>query len=222
MACCARLSSLVAGIFWSERREADLSTEQARSQATPWVSRTHGNSRRSQGAERSPRARPQTLVGLAIRAGSARPSPRQRGPNALDHTAGQGAADGPKYGRLTRRAEFQRTAKGRRAQLEAFALLTNRRAEPAASPGPRVGLTVTKKVGNAVVRNRIRRRLREALRRNSCLEALPDHDYVLMARLAALTMNFEALVGEIDKGFRQIRRAKPRSGREARDRDGRS
>ena len=129
-------SSLVAGRLWSERREADLSTEQARSQATPWVSRTHGDSRRSQGAERSPRARPQALVGLAIRAGSARPSPRPRGPNALDYTAGQGAADGPKYGRLTRRAEFQRTARGRRAQLEAFALLANRRAEPAASSGP--------------------------------------------------------------------------------------
>jgi ribonuclease P protein component len=130
----------------------------------------------------------------------------------LDDTAGQGAADGPKYGRLTRRAEFQRTARGRRTQLEAFALLANRRAEPAASSGPRVGLTVTKKVGNAVVRNRIRRRLREALRRNSRLEALPDHDYVLIARSAALTMDFHALVGEIDRGFRQIRRDKPRSG----------
>jgi ribonuclease P protein component len=140
----------------------------------------------------------------------------------LDDTAGQGAADGPKYGRLTRRAEFQRTARGRRAQLEAFALLANRRAEPAASSRPRVGLTVTKKVGNAVVRNRIRRRLREALRRNSWLEALPDHDYVLMARLAALTMDFEALVDEIDRGFRRIRRDKPRPAPGSRDRDGRS
>jgi ribonuclease P protein component len=140
----------------------------------------------------------------------------------LDDTAGQGAADGPKYGRLTRRAEFQRTARGRRAQLEAFALLANRRAEPDASPGPRVGLTVTKKVGNAVVRNRIRRRLREALRRNSCLEALPDHDYVLLARSAALTIGFEALVGEIERGFRKLRRAEPRPVHETPDRDGRS
>ena len=87
----------------------------------------------------------------------------------------------------------------------------NRRPETAASAEPRVGFTVTKKVGNAVVRNRIRRRLREALRRVSCLEALPDHDYVLLARSAALTMGFEALVGELDRGFRQIRRDKPRS-----------
>jgi len=129
----------------------------------------------------------------------------------LDATAGRAAAGSAKWGRLTRRAEFQRTARGRRAQLEAFTLQANRRPETAASAEPRVGFTVTKKVGNAVVRNRIRRRLREALRRVSCLEALPDHDYVLLARSAALTMGFEALVGELDRGFRQIRRDKPRS-----------
>jgi ribonuclease P protein component len=111
---------------------------------------------------------------------------------------------------LRRRAEFQRAAKGRRAQLEAFTLQANRRPEPAGFTEPRVGLTVTKKVGNAVVRNRIRRRLREALRLVSSLEALPDHDYVLMARGAALTMSFEGLVGEIGRGLRQVRREKPR------------
>jgi ribonuclease P protein component len=89
-------------------------------------------------------------------------------------------------------------------------LQANRRPDPATVAGPRVGFTVTKKVGNAVVRNRIRRRLREALRRVSSLEALPDHDYVLMARSGALTMGFEALVGEIDRGFQQLRRDKPR------------
>jgi ribonuclease P protein component len=140
----------------------------------------------------------------------------------LDETAGRAAAECPNWGRLTRRAEFQRTARGRRAQLEAFALQANRRLESPALVGPRVGFTVTKKIGNAVVRNRIRRRLREALRRISCLEALPDHDYVLMARLPALTMDFEALVGEIDRGFRQLRRDRPRSGPRARDRDRRS
>jgi ribonuclease P protein component len=94
--------------------------------------------------------------------------------------------------------------------MEAFALQSNRRPETASPGGPRVGFTVTKKVGNAVVRNRIRRRLREALKRVSSLEAAPDHDYVLMARGAALTMVFEALVGEIDRGFRQLRRGKSR------------
>jgi len=116
------------------------------------------------------------------------------------------------WGRLQRRAEFQRVAKGRRAHLEAVSMQANRRDETSRITGPRVGFTVTKKVGNSVVRNRIRRRLREALRRLSYLEALPDHDYVLMARGPALSMRFEALVDEIERGFRQIRRGKPRPG----------
>jgi len=132
------------------------------------------------------------------------------------------ADGGSPWGRLTRRAEFQRTAKGRRAQLGAFVLQANRRVELSTSVGPRVGFTVTKKVGNAAVRNRIRRRLREALRRVSWLEALPDHDYVLLARGAALTIGFEALVGEIERGFRKLRRAEPRPVHETPDRDGRS
>ena len=113
-----------------------------------------------------------------------------------------------RYQSLRRRSDFARVQRrGQRQVGPLFVLLSN-----PARDASRVGITVSKAVGNAVVRNRIRRRLREALRRNSCLEALPDHDYVLMARLAALTMSFEALVGEIDKGFRQIRRDKPRSG----------
>jgi ribonuclease P protein component len=128
---------------------------------------------------------------------------------------------------LTRRAEFQRAAKGRRVQQTSFTLQANRRAESDPAIGPRVGLTVTKKVGNAVVRNRIRRRLREALRRVSPLEAPPDHDYVLMAREATLTTGFVTLIGEIDRALAQVKRARPRSGATARDgaspnRDGRS
>jgi ribonuclease P protein component len=113
---------------------------------------------------------------------------------------------------VTRRAQYQRTARGRRVQAEAFTLQANARAEPSTIGGPRVGFTVTKKVGNAVVRNRIRRRLREGLRLASSLEALPDHDYVLMAREAALTLAFEALVGEIDLAFQRIHRGKSRLG----------
>jgi len=139
----------------------------------------------------------------------------------LDETARRDASPPPTWGRLTQRAEFQRAARGRRTQVEAFTLQANRRADPQQSFGPRVGLTVTKKVGNAVVRNRIRRRLREALRRVSSLEALPDHDYVLMARVAALTVGFEALVGDIDRAFAQMKRMKPRSAT-GQNRDGRS
>jgi ribonuclease P protein component len=101
-------------------------------------------------------------------------------------------------------------------------LQANRRSEGDAASGPRFGLTVTKKIGNAVVRNRIRRRLREALRRASALEAAPDHDYVVMAREAALTIGFAALIGEIEGALARTRRAGPRPSAAAPKRDERS
>jgi ribonuclease P protein component len=62
---------------------------------------------------------------------------------------------------------------------------------------PRFGFTVTKQSGGAVQRNRIRRRLKEALRLLNPLPARPGHDYVILARPAALDMPFLALQGEL-------------------------
>lgn len=133
------------------------------------------------------------------------------------------------WGRLTQRAEFQRVSKGRRAPAHAFTLQAQRRAEPvkqraefAIPAGPRVGLTVTKKVGNSVIRNRIRRRLREALRHAPPLEAADDHDYVLMARIEALTSDFQTMVADVSRALRRIHSAKPRAGAPHPNRDGRS
>ncbi|MGA8447975.1 MAG: ribonuclease P protein component, partial [Roseiarcus sp.] len=69
-------------------------------------------------------------------------------------------------GRLTKRAEFQRVSRGRRVSAETFTLQSRRREtlERETEGSPRVGLTVTKSVGGAVERNRVRRRLKEALR----------------------------------------------------------
>ena len=71
---------------------------------------------------------------------------------------------------------------------------------------PRVGLTVTRSVGRAVERNRVRRRLKEALRVAQPLEAEGDHDYVLMARREALGRCFAALVDDVRTAFRAARR----------------
>ena len=111
-------------------------------------------------------------------------------------------------GRLTRRAEFQRVSRGRRASVETFTLQSRRREETGKEPvsGVRVGLTVTKSVGGAVVRNRVRRRLKEALRAAAPLEAEDDHDYVLMARREALSRRFAALVDDVRTAFRAARR----------------
>jgi ribonuclease P protein component len=111
----------------------------------------------------------------------------------------------PNDARLLRRADFQRAARGRRAQTAGFTLQANRRADEAGGPHvARVGFTVTKKIGNSVVRNRIRRRLREAIRLAGALEARPDHDYVVMARREALARPFEALISDLTRAFVQV------------------
>jgi ribonuclease P protein component len=114
---------------------------------------------------------------------------------------------GQALGRLTRRAEFERASRGRRRSLEAFTLqAASRPAEEAVGEAARVGLTVTKKVGGAVVRNRIRRRLKAALRAALPLEARADCDYVLVARREALARPFAALVDDLRQAFRAVGR----------------
>lgn len=62
---------------------------------------------------------------------------------------------------------------------------------------PRIGFTVTRKLGNAVVRNRIKRRLREAVRVASGLDLRRGHDYVFIGRAATLAQDFQDLTGDI-------------------------
>lgn len=62
---------------------------------------------------------------------------------------------------------------------------------------PRIGFTVTRKLGNAVVRNRIKRRLREAVRVASGLDLRHGHDYVFIGRAATLAQDFKDLMGDI-------------------------
>ncbi len=154
-------------------------------------------------------------------------------PDALGNDARRASGQPPLWGRLSRRAEFQRVSRGRRAQVETFTLQANRRDDPGAPPakaplgGARVGFTVTKKVGGAVERNRIRRRLKEALRRAGAVAPAPGHDYVLMARREALTRPFAALIADIETAFAQMSRLKPpvgaarRRGTPATDRENR-
>jgi len=111
-------------------------------------------------------------------------------------------------GCLTKRADFQRVSRGRRTPVETFTLQSRRRegTEAEAALNARVGLTVTKSVGGAVERNRVRRRLKEALRAAAPLEAEGDCDYVLMARREALGRRFAALVEDVRHAFRAARR----------------
>lgn len=67
---------------------------------------------------------------------------------------------------------------------------------------PRIGVTVTKKVGNAVVRNRIRRRIKEAVRVHAADDMAPGNDYVVVARRDVLAAPFNTLKAELARRIR--------------------
>ncbi len=106
--------------------------------------------------------------------------------------------------RLTKRSEFLRAARGNRAGRSAFALQSV--ARDFEEPG--IGFTVSKQCGNAPQRNRIKRRLRAAVR--ACADAFqPQHDYVLVGRPEALTAPFDALVEDLKRLIARVDAAKP-------------
>lgn len=116
---------------------------------------------------------------------------------------------------LKTRAEFLRVRGGARCATSAFVLET--RARPAdAHLGPRFGFTITKKIGNAVVRNRIRRRLKAALEHLSETCACGAHDYVLIARQPAFDIPFAQLQKDLERALQRVHHAgAPRKGRDA-------
>jgi ribonuclease P protein component len=105
--------------------------------------------------------------------------------------------------RLRQRADFLAVANGARVNATAFTLQSRCRDDP----GPiRLGFTVTRKNGNAPERNRIRRRLREAVRRIDAVAMRPHHDYVLVGRRAALTADFNAMIEDLRSALQRLDR----------------
>jgi ribonuclease P protein component len=103
---------------------------------------------------------------------------------------------------LKRRSEFLRLRGGRRWSSTAFVIEMRARegaSEPAANaPTPaRFGFTATKKLGNAVTRNRIRRRLKEAVRSVAPGRAKDGCDYVVIARESAASQPFAVLESDL-------------------------
>ena len=94
---------------------------------------------------------------------------------------------------LTRRADFLAANRGLRVARPGFVLLVN--------PNPldqlRFGITVTKKIGNAVVRNRMKRRFRALLRELLPQQGLPAHDHVLIGRDGGVERDFIKLREEL-------------------------
>jgi ribonuclease P protein component len=114
---------------------------------------------------------------------------------------------------LKKRREFLRLRGGARFHGKGFVLEGKRRetegpdvsAGPGRCDGARFGFTVTKRLGGAVRRNGIRRRLKAAVGVASDT-ARSDTDYVIIAKPAAFDMPFTALVGDFETGFQIVNR----------------
>jgi ribonuclease P protein component len=105
--------------------------------------------------------------------------------------------------RLTIRRQFLHVAQGQKATGR-FALLQCKAASDEAAKARglvRYGLTASKKVGNAVARNRARRRLRAAMLELLAIHGVAGNDYVAVARTATISADWKALLDDLSRLF---------------------
>jgi ribonuclease P protein component len=110
---------------------------------------------------------------------------------------------------LKRRKDFQLVRKGNRWSTREFVLEGRQRT--AGGDQARFGFTVARAVGGAVERNRIRRRLKAAVKSVQMSHARHDFDYVIVARRLALEARFEDLVRELATALDRVHRPRTTS-----------
>jgi len=108
--------------------------------------------------------------------------------------------------KLKVRAEFLWVAGGRRWATPGLVLQCRQTRKTAEHEGPKVGVgyTATKKIGNAVVRNRAKRRLRAAASQILPLHAKAGHDYVLIGRKETATRPFDLLREDLETAMKRV------------------
>lgn len=158
--------------------EADFPAEQSRAQAPARLPRAHGDGGRPQGAGAPPRQGPREAFG--IDSGSI-----------------------VTVSRLKRRAQFLYVQKGFKAHRGAVIVEARLRAIPGPIAG--AGFTATKRIGNSVIRNRARRRLREAARQLLPALAVAGADYVFVARPATPDAPWAALLDDVRGALLKLR-----------------
>jgi ribonuclease P protein component len=103
--------------------------------------------------------------------------------------------------RLRRRQDFLAAAKAQSVAMPGMLLQGRDRRDEAP---PRLGFTCSKKIGNAVARNRSKRRLREVARLRLEIEAQPGYDYVLVGRMATATRGFADLQNDLTVALQRL------------------
>lgn len=180
-------------------RETHVSAEPPCSQAPSRLSQAHADHRWSKGYCSPPIQRPQAPVGLTPGQGS------------CSHILSRAEAVIPILPTLKARAEFLAVRGGRRSSTPAFLIeMRERSITPKHGDGPRFGFTVTKKLGNAVTRNRIRRRLKAAFAAGAS-EAQASCDYVIVARRTALDRPYALLLEDVTRALAALHRSNKRA-----------
>lgn len=105
---------------------------------------------------------------------------------------------------LRKRSDFLAANAGKRASGPGFVLLVRDRAD--GDPAKRVGFTVTKKIGSAVVRNRMKRRLRSLAREMLPTGGFPGADHVLIGRAGGIERDFAMLRQELARALEKLRK----------------
>jgi ribonuclease P protein component len=113
-------------------------------------------------------------------------------------------------GRLKTRAEFLHVRGGARYVAPSLVLQARRREADKFSPElARFGFTASKSLGGAVLRNRARRRLKEAVRLTGPSHAAEGYDYVLIAREGTLQRRFTELIKDLERALAKVHAPSP-------------
>jgi ribonuclease P protein component len=109
-------------------------------------------------------------------------------------------------GPLNKRSEFLHVTGGRRYVAPSLVLEARARANGEAPDRhlARFGFTATKRLGGAVVRNRARRRLKEAVRLTAPAHAVEGYDYVLIARAGTVQRRFAELIKDLERALAKV------------------
>jgi ribonuclease P protein component len=104
---------------------------------------------------------------------------------------------------IRKRSDFLAANAGRRAAMPGFVLLVRDRKD--GDPLKRVGFTVTKKIGGAVVRNRMKRRFRALARELIPANGFVGSDHVIIGRNGGIGRDFELLRDELMRALKKVR-----------------